>query len=171
MTELSGTLDAARQWLAGLTPVQQVAGVVLLTALPWIELRGSIPLGVALGWHPVTAGAVAIAANWLIILPSYFVLDLFYARWFSRVAWVRRLVERVRARGGAIVERYELLGLALFVAVPLPGTGAYAGVTLAWLSGLPRWRGMAAVAVGVAIAGVVVTLAVSGAVAAFRRLL
>ncbi|MBI3997447.1 MAG: small multi-drug export protein [Armatimonadetes bacterium] len=141
-----------------------------LTALPWIELRGSIPLGLALGWHPLAAFAVGVAANCLIIVPSYYVLEVCYHRWFSRVAFLRRLVERVRERGAGLVERYELLGLALFVAVPLPGTGAYAGVTLGWLMGLNRWRAWGAVAAGVVVAGIAVTLVASGAVVAFRRL-
>jgi uncharacterized membrane protein len=168
--ELSGMLEAARHWLAALTPTQQVFGVVVLTAVPWIELRGAIPLAVALGWDPVVAGVVGILANWLIIVPGYFFLDLFYERWFSRFAVIRRLVIRVREKGAGLVERYELLGLALFVGVPLPGTGAYAGVTLAWLLGLRRWRAMAAVALGVAVAGIAVTLVASGALVALRAL-
>lgn len=162
-------LETGRLWLNGLSPVQQALGLLLLTAVPWIELRGSIPLAIALGWHPVAACVVGIAANWLIIVPSYFVLDVFYARWFSRFAILRRLVQRIREKGAGLIERYELLGLALFVGVPLPGTGAYAGVTLGWLMGLSRWRAMAAVALGVAVAGLAVTLAASGALAALRR--
>jgi len=168
--ELSGMLEASRQWLTGLTPAQQIVGIVALTALPWIELRGSIPLAIALGWDPVAAGAMGIIANWLIIVPGYFFLDLFYERWFSRFAFIRRLVKRVREKGAGLIERYELLGLALFVGVPLPGTGAYAGVTLAWLLGLRRWRAMAAVALGVAVAGIAVTLVASGALIALRTL-
>lgn len=166
--ELSGMLEASRHWLAGLTPAQQVFGVVALTAVPWIELRGAIPLAIALGWDPVAAGVTGIIANWLIIVPGYFFLDLFYERWFSRFAFIRRLVKRVREKGAGLVERYELLGLALFVAVPLPGTGAYAGTLLAWLLGLRRWRAMAAVALGVALAGIAVTLVASGALVALR---
>lgn len=168
--ELSGMLDAARLWLSGLSPVGQAVGIVGLTLVPWIELRGSIPLAIALGWDPVAAGATGIIANWLIIVPGYFFLDLFYERWFSRFAFIRRLVTRVREKGAGLVERYELLGLALFVAVPLPGTGAYSGTLLAWLLGLRRWRAMAAVAAGVAAAGVAVTLVATGALIALRTL-
>jgi uncharacterized membrane protein len=167
--ELSGSLEAARQWLVALPPTQQAVGLIALTVVPWIELRGSIPLAIVLGWSPVPAALMAIAANCLVIVPGYFFLDLFYDRWLSRAAFARRLVERVRLKGGGMVERYELLGLTLFVAVPLPGTGAYAGTLLAWLLGLRRWRAMAAVALGVLIAGVAVTLLASGAAAALRR--
>lgn len=164
-------LDAARLWLSGLSPAEQAVGIIGLTLVPWIELRGSIPLAIALGWHPLAAGVLGIAANWLIIVPGYVFLELCYHRWLSRFAPWRRIVERVRVRGTAMVERYELLGLALFVAVPLPGTGAYSGTLLAWLLGVDRRKGLGAVALGVALAGVAITLVASGAAAALRRVL
>ncbi|MDR7418772.1 MAG: small multi-drug export protein [Armatimonadota bacterium] len=169
MTELPGSLEAARQWLVALSPAQQAIGLALLTAVPWIELRGSIPLAVALGWSPLSAALVGIAANCLVVVPCYYFMQLFYDRWLSRVTLIRRAVERVRVKGAGMVERYELLGLTLFVAVPLPGTGAYAGTTLAWLLGRRRWRAMGAVAVGVVLAGIAVTLLTSGAAVALRR--
>jgi uncharacterized membrane protein len=115
--------------------------------------------------------AVAVATNCLIIPLAFFILDLTYDRWLSRFALIRRQVERVRKAGGALVERYELLGLTLFVAVPLPGTGAYSGVLLAWLLGMHRRASMLAIAAGVIIAGLVVTLIAGGALAGLRWLL
>lgn len=142
--------------------------VAAVTLVPWIELRGSIPLGVAMGYHPLLVLAVSVAANCLIIIPGFLALDLLYARWLARVPWVHRQVERVRAQGSRYVERYELLGLALFVAVPLPGTGAYSGTLLAWLLGLDRSRAALAIALGVLGAGIAVTLAVTGVVSFLR---
>lgn len=142
--------------------------VAAVTLVPWIELRGAIPLGVAMGYHPLVIFAVSVAANCLVIVPGFVALDLLYARWLGRVPWVRRQVERVRAQGGRYVERYELLGLALFVAVPLPGTGAYSGTLLAWLLGLDRRRAGVAIAAGVVGAGIAVTLAVTGVVSFLR---
>ncbi len=136
--------------------------VAAVTLLPWVELRGGIPLGVAMGYHPVLICAVSVAANCLVIVPSFVALDLLYSRWLGRLPWMRRQVGRVRAQGGRFVERYELLGLALFVAVPLPGTGAYSGTLLAWLLGLDRRRATIAIAIGVLGAGIAVTLAVTG---------
>lgn len=144
--------------------------VAAVTVLPWIELRGGIPLGVAMGFDPLVVLAVTVAANCLVIVPGFIALDLLYDRWLSRSAFVRRQVTRVREKGKTYVERYELLGLAIFVAIPLPGTGAYAGTLLAWLLGLPRRRAAAAIALGVLGAGVIVTIAVSGIAAIFRRL-
>ena len=142
-----------------------------VTVVPWVELRGAIPLGIAMGLHPLWVLVVTVVANCLIIVPGFVALDLMYDRWLARLPAIQRQVERVRAKGTSYVERYELVGLALFVAVPLPGTGAYSGTLLAWLLGLDRKRAALAIAAGVLMAGVIVTLAVSGAVAVLRRVL
>lgn len=145
--------------------------LLVITVVPWIELRGAIPVGIAMGYHPLLVLALTVAANCLIIVPGFLALDLLYDRWLSKSAWMRRQVDRVRARGGAYLERYELLGLALFVGIPLPGTGAYAGTLLAWLAGLNRRRAGFAIASGVVLAGAAVTLIATGVVTALRRLL
>ncbi|MCS7236107.1 MAG: small multi-drug export protein [Armatimonadota bacterium] len=139
-----------------------------LSLVPWVELRGSIPLAVAVGYPPLASFVACTAANLLAIPLGWAFLDWTYRRWLSRWPWVRRQVERVRRRGEGYVRRYEALGLALFVAVPLPGTGAYAGTLLAWLLGLPRARAWAAVAAGVVLAGIVVTAVVTGVVAGWK---
>lgn len=142
-----------------------------ITIVPAIELRGSIPVGLARHLHPAWVVAVAVAANCLIIPPAFLVLDLTYDRWLSRFGIIRRQVDRVRRAGTRLVERYELLGLTLFVAVPLPGTGAYSGVLLAWLLGMRRQASMLAIAAGVVIAGIAVLLIASGVLAGLRWLL
>lgn len=144
--------------------------IAALSLVPWVELRGSIPLGIARGYPPLWTFLLCTLANLLVIVPGWLALDLCYDRFLSRIAWVRRQVERVHAKGTPYVQRYELAGLALFVAVPLPGTGAYAGTLLAWLLGLPRVKAWAAVALGVVAAGAVVTAASVGLVAGWRLL-
>lgn len=142
-------------WLAGVTLV------------PWIELRGSIPLALAweMPWGWVLAAAVAV--NALIFFPTYFGLKLFYERWLSRTI-LRRWVEGVRRKGEPLIRKYGVVGLALFVAVPLPGTGAYSGSALAFLFGYPPRRAFLSVVLGVLIAGVVVTLLSTGVLAGLR---
>ncbi len=145
--------------------------LVAITIIPAIELRGSIPVGVARGFHPLWVFAVAVVANSLVIFPTFLVLDVAYDRWLSRWSVIRHQVHRVRAAGARYVERYKLLGLTLFVAVPLPGTGAYSGVLLAWVLGMERRGAGLAIVAGVIIAGVVVTLIATGVVAGLRWLL
>jgi uncharacterized membrane protein len=73
------------------------------------------------------------------------------------------LFKRTRARS-AIIERLELLGLALFVAIPLPLTGAWTGAVAAFLFQFKNRDAFIAIAFGVLIAGVVVTLTCLGAI-------
>jgi len=148
--------------------MRNLALLIGLTLIPGVELRGTIPVGIAMGYHPLWVMAVAIVTNCVLVVPTFMALDLLYARWFSRWAFLRRQVDRVRASGGSYVQRYGLPGLALFVAVPLPGTGAYSGALLAWVIGLPRRAALAAIAVGVVGAGIIVTLAATGVITALR---
>lgn len=140
-----------------------------LTFVPWIELRGSIPLGLAweLPWPWVFA--VTTATNVLVFVPTWAVLRLFYERWLSRT-FVRGLVEGVRRKGQHLIDKYGAVGLALFVAVPLPGTGAYAGTALAFVMGIQPVRAFASVGAGVVVAGVIVTLVSTGVLTSIRLL-
>jgi len=135
--------------------------IVIIAALPIIELRGAIPFGINLlgmPWYSVLP--LAIIGN---ILPVPFIL-LFIeivAGWLSRIPVFEKffswLFERTR-RKSSIIERYKRIGLALFVAVPLRVTGAWTGSLAAVLLSLERkWAGLAILA-GVLIAGIIVTI-------------
>jgi uncharacterized membrane protein len=145
--------------------------IALVSVVPWIELRGAIPLSIARGVPPLQAFLVCTAVNALVTVPGWFALDLFYDRWFKRLPWIERRVERVRAAGRRHVEKYELLGLMIFVAIPLPGTGAYAGTLLGWLFDMPREKAWASIAAGVVIAGALVTAASMGVLQGARWML
>jgi len=101
--------------------------VILISTLPIVELRGAIPLAINLFNFPwYYALLLAIAGN-LIPVP---LLLLFFGAISQRLSkigifkrWFQWLEERTRQRG-KIVERYKRIGLVLFVAVPLPVTGA-----------------------------------------------
>ena len=82
----------------------------------------------------------AVLATWLVIFPMFLLLDLFYDRFFSRFGVIRHFVQEVRARGASYVERWGVLGVGIYVSLPLPGPGIYSGTVLAWLFGLPRHR-------------------------------
>ncbi|MER3459941.1 MAG: hypothetical protein C4303_01730, partial [candidate division GAL15 bacterium] len=123
---------------AGTPPEPAVSALwwaAALSLVPWVELRGSIPVALALGTEPFVAFAVCTAANLLVVPVSWILLDWLDVHWLSRWPWVARQVERVRRRGEGYVRRYAAWGLVLFVALPLPGTGAYAGTLLGWLVG------------------------------------
>lgn len=122
---------------------------VALTVVPWIELRGSIPWAVQQG-ETVYIPLIAIS-NMLVFFPTYFILNWIYKH-IPEGTWLHRKLERVRAKAHPLVEKYGVIGLALFVAVPLPGTGAYSGSAASWLLDMEWHRAFLAVSLGVLIA-------------------
>jgi uncharacterized membrane protein len=144
--------------------MRDVLLVILATFTPVSELRGAIPLGITLGMDPVLTFAVAVITNAVLFLPTRFVLEFFYSSVLRRLPRFDRYLLGVRKRGQPVVEKYGLLGLALFVAVPLPLTGAYTGTILSWLLAMEWKRSFIAVVLGVLVAGIVVMLATLGVV-------
>lgn len=142
---------------------------LLLSLLPIAELRGGIPYAIARGTDPLLAFAVCVAANALVGPLVYAFLATAHrllSRWSGYRNVFDRLVERSRARIRPQVERWGYVGIALFVAIPLPFTGAYTGALGAWVLGMSPRKTWLAVAAGVVVAGVVVTLVVTLGVSA-----
>jgi uncharacterized membrane protein len=134
--------------------------VFVVSMVPVVELRGALPVAINLfgmSWHK--ALALSVVGN---LLPVPFLLLFLDSMtgWLSQVGLSRRMMdwvfERTRKQG-RIIERYERVGLMLFVAVPLPMTGAWMGSIAAFLLGLGFNRSLISIAVGVVIAGVIVT--------------
>ena len=112
-----------------------------------------------------------MVATWAVIVPMFLILDLFYARFLSKVSLVRRFVQEIRHRGGSYVERWGVLGVGIYVSLPLPGPGIYSGAILAWLFGLHRRQAMIALALGVAVSGVLVAAISTPVIALIRKLM
>lgn len=134
--------------------------VLIISALPIFELRGAIPVAINLFNFPwYYAFLLAIIGN-LIPVPLILLLLNAVVRYLSRVSFFDRffrwLFAYTRKRGG-IIERYERIGLALFVAIPLPVTGAWTGSLAAVLFGLKFKHAMLSIFIGVLIAGIIVT--------------
>lgn len=143
---------------------QTEAGEMLLTFLlsmvPVLELRGAIPVGVGLGLKPVQAMLVSIVGN---MIPIPFIV-LFIRRIF---AWLRRnfpqvdgmvsALERKAHLKGKKVTKYRYLGLCLFVAIPLPGTGAWSGALIAAFLDMSLRRALPTIFLGVLIAAGIIT--------------
>jgi len=141
------------------------AAVVVLAALPISELRGAIPLALSMGFSPAKAYILSFAGNLIPVVPLLFLLQPVASR--LRHIWVFErffnwLFERTR-RKGALIEKFEALGLILFVAIPLPVTGAWTGCVAATLFKIRFRYAFLAVLAGVAIAGgVVLGLSLAG---------
>lgn len=137
----------------------EIAWVLLATVSPISELRGGIPLGILkYDLDPLLIFCIAVIANALIFFPVFFALRLFYDKVLFRIPLFDKYLDSLRKRGKPKVDKYGFWGLALFVAVPLPLTGAYTGTILAWLLGMDWRKAFLAVGLGVIVAGVVVLL-------------
>jgi uncharacterized membrane protein len=141
----------------GLSPK---AIILFLGALPVTELRASIPIGILILKQSVKATFFfSVLGNILPIAPIYFLLDP-VSKKLSNTRCMRRFFEWLfkRAKTHAkIIERYETLGLMLFVAVPLPGTGAWTGAIIASLLRMRFIPAFLAISLGVVIAAAIVT--------------
>lgn len=134
--------------------------VVIVSALPILELRGALPIAINLfhiSWY--WALCLAVIGN---LLPVPFLL-LFLeslAKGVSRASSGKKLVDwvfqRTRQRGH-VIERYERIGLTLLVAIPLPMTGAWTGSIAAFVFGLKFNHALLSILFGVVIAGAIVT--------------
>lgn len=144
---------------------QTVAGKTVFTALvsmlPVVELRGGIPFGVAgLGLSHWTAFWAAVVGS---VLPAP--LILVYVR--RVLQWMRRRMPRFNRAVDALetrahlkgqkMQRYNGLGLYLFVAIPLPGTGVWTGSLAAAFLDMPLRRALPSVALGTITAGLLMT--------------
>ena len=121
-------------------------------------------MAIALGLDPWFTFFAAIVANTLVFFPVFFVLRLCYDKFLFRIPLFGRYLDRLRRTGKPIVEKYGFWGLFLFVAVPLPFSGAYTGTILAWLLDVEWKRAFPAVALGVVVAGVIVFLITMGVI-------
>lgn len=149
--------------------VHRIVQVMLLSIVPWVELRLAIPYGIAhLKLHPAVTFAAAVIASWIVIVPMFLVLDLFYKSFFSRVPLVRQGVETIRTHGHSYVERWGVLGVGIYVSLPLPGPGIYSGTVLAWLFELPRKRAILALALGTLVSATLVTSISTGVIFLIR---
>lgn len=142
----------------------------LVAMVPVLELRGAIPFGVARGLNIWASIIAAVLGN---LLPVPFIL-LFIRKIF---AWLRQrherlnaLVCRLEARAESkkdTVRRYAFWGLVILVAIPLPGTGAWTGALVAAMMDMPLKKAFPAIAVGVFIAAVIVSVITYGATVVF----
>lgn len=156
MEERRGMESFARE-LFGFFPLEWA--VFLTAALPIIELRGAIPMGISLGMAPLEAALISLAGSTMpvpfILLAVVPVFNSLKRTPFLK-ARIDRLTERTLLKNGGRLERYGAWGLLLFVAVPLPGTGVWTGSLLAALFGMRFRFAFPAVFMGNVVAGILV---------------
>ena len=146
--------------------------VFFISMVPVIELRGAIPIGVfSLDLPLIPTYIVAILGN---ILPVPFLI-LFSKRvltWLTGFKKIGPIFQRIIDSGQRKAEKlgkYELFGLLVFVAIPLPGTGAWTGSLIAALLQLRVKSSFFAISAGVVIAGIIMSLASAGLLGALSK--
>ncbi len=136
------------------------AVTVIIASLPVAELRGAIPMGMVVYEMPlVKTFALSYLGNMLPVIPLLLFLQPVSERLRRFHLWSRFfdwLFERARKKAN-IVERYEAIGLMLFVAIPLPVTGAWTGCIAASIFKLRFRYALLAIMAGVFIAGIIVS--------------
>ncbi len=139
----------------------------VIATLPISELRGAIPYAISIGglsWQE--AYIIAVIGNFVPVLPILYLIEP-VSNYLRRMTVFDRfftwLFARTR-RKGKLIEKFEAAGLILFVAIPLPITGAWTGTLAAFLFGVRKPLAIPAIFLGICIAGVVVTLATTGVI-------
>lgn len=158
--------------LNALQGVPKVWLTAIVAALPISELRGAIPLAILLWGQPVAQTYImAVIGNLIPVVPLLCFLEPVssalrkFGPWRGFFDW---LFERTR-RKAALVQKYEILGLILFVAIPLPATGAWTGCVAASLFKVKFRYALLAITCGVMIAGCIVTcLTLAGKITLLR---
>ena len=148
--------------------------VFLISMIPIIELRGAIPLGAAFGLPWWQNYLIAVVGN-LLPVPIILLFVKSVLNWMSkcRVKLFNKIANKMYEKAEKNrdkIERYAFWGLTLFVAIPLPATGAWTGTLVAALFDMKFWKSLLSALIGVMIAGVVMTLVSYGVVAAFGAL-
>lgn len=157
------------QWLTD-TMAGEFTLTVLVSMIPVVELRGGIPFGVAAGL-PVWAAFIAAVIGNLIPVPFIIVYIRRIFQWMRRrMPRLNSLVDKLERKAhlkGQKVSKYKYLGLMLFVAIPLPGTGAWTGSLAAAFLDMPLRKAIPSVVVGVLIAGMAISILTYGVTSLF----
>lgn len=142
------------------TLIGKLITTLFIAMVPVIELRGAIPIGVAMGLEYWVAVVVSVIGN---IIPVPFII-VFIKKIF---AWMRKVMpkldglvasmEKRADKHKATVEKYAFWGLFILVAIPLPGTGAWTGALVAAMMDMDLKKAFPSVALGVIGAAIIVT--------------
>ncbi len=135
--------------------------IILFSTLPIIELRGAIPYAISKGMHPLHSALLCILGSMapvpflLLFLKPFFVRlrSIFIIREFEK--W---LVKRTERKARKIIKKYSMVGLVLFVSIPLPSTGVWTASIAAALFNLRTRSAFVAILIGNMIAALIVTL-------------
>ena len=150
-------LDSLSLWLHE-TPLGETLLTMLISMLPVVELRGGLPAGVAMGLPIPVAFAASLVGIILFVRPLFKWVRIHIPK---LEGFISHLEARAEAKSADVL-RYQTWGLLIFVAIPLPGTGAWTGALIAAVLNMRLKRAVPVIFLGVVIAGCIITLLTHG---------
>lgn len=150
--------DGLFNWLLG---AGRELAVVIISMVPLMELRGAVPLGVTAGlaWNEVMP--LAILGN-MIPIPFLLFFGEKILDWVCTLPPLTKFAtsykEKLLSKTDQVT-KYARIGLFLFVAVPLPGTGAWSGALIATILKMPKTKALLSILAGVVTAGIIMLIA------------
>lgn len=146
-------LELIESYFAG---INKSLAVFIVSMMPVVELRGAIPFGVSLGMNWRDVYLISVIGN---MLPVPFIILFFrpLIEYFEKTKLFGTLASKLRRRTNSKIagmNKYKMLGLFLFVAIPLPGTGAWTGAAIAGLLKMRIKHSFLPIFFGVIVAGI-----------------
>lgn len=160
--------------------ISKLIYAIFLTFMPVTELRVGLPLAISYALEnniPIfLIFLLIISVNILVIFFVFFFLDKINL-YLMRIKSYKRMFNKFLGKFQKKVDKFEkrnkktsFWALALFVAIPLPGTGAWSGCLLAWILGLDRKKSILAISLGVIIAGIIILIGSLGFIKLYNLL-
>ena len=140
--------------------------VFFLSMVPVLELRAAIPIGATLGLEWVANYLICVIGN-MIPVPIILLFVRHVLEWMKKIPHLDKIalwVENKAQKNTPKVQKYASLGLLIFVALPLPGTGAWTGALVAAMLDMRMKYAIPSIFCGVLIAGLIMSLASYGLV-------
>ena len=134
--------------------------VLIISMVPILELRGGIIASSLLGINMFNAIWLCMLGN-IIPIPFilWFITPIF--NWMKKTKLLSGIVEKLEKKSMAKsekIQKYEFWGLALFVGIPLPGTGAWTGALIASILGIKVKKASGSIFTGIIIATIIMTI-------------
>lgn len=146
--------------------------LLMVSMIPFIELRGGVVLGAALGMPWLEALIICIIGN-VIPVPFIILFGRWMMNWMEKTKMFGPLVRKYKKKvlsKADVIHKYGPWGLMLFVGIPLPGTGVWSGSVLALLLDLRLKSAIPAILAGVVLAGIIMTVGSHSIIGVFQMM-
>ena len=142
--------------------MNEILNLIWITFLPFLELRASIPYGILKANLPwVQVFIICVITNIILGAILYLLIDKII-KIATKIKAIDNIyqtyIEKMQKNINKYVDKYGELAVAVFIGIPLPGSGVYSGAVASYLLGLKYKKFMIANIIGVLIAGTIVTV-------------